>query len=540
MSVVIGGENIINDWTIEYALGHSTAEENEPNRIDSQFEFKGAELVGYRYLGLASTPVISASADTRVPENFELDEIVLEDNTAKDEETSFNFDITKDMMFGDNPGYIKFGAKLRSREKEIDVNARVYDDFEGVNLDRFISENTEFTLGNFGPEIDFRRQRAFVANNITNFSEDTDASMIASARDSLMEEDITAVYLMSRVDIDDWRLVYGVRYEQTDFKASGSNVREVDVADQDNVQVVPTNFESDYSHVLPSINVRYNPSDDLIMRMAYSQSIARPSFGQLTPTADTIEIEQDSDNGEIELNVETGNPELEPYESQNFDFSVDYYPGKSSVLSAGLFYKQIDNFIFNADVASVTNASEFAGSVPITDVNEVIKPLNGESADLMGLELSWTRQFMDLPSPFDGFLLMANATLTDSEADLGIAADAERGSDKTNLPLQADQVFNFAIGYEKYGLSLRLSYAHISERILEIDFEDSRNDLYEDSHKQIDFTAKYDVNNNFQVFFSAINLNEEPNYRYRGEKRYIGQYDEIGQSYILGVTYRNF
>ncbi len=537
-SIALGGENIIDEWTIEYTLGLSKAEENEPGRIDSEFVYEGAEFAGYRNLGLNTYPSIFASADTRDASNFELNEIVVENNKAKDEETSFNIDVTKDMKFGEHTGYIKFGAKLRSREKENDVSARVYDGgFDSATLDQFVSGNTDFTLGRYGPYIDYARQRAFVANNVGSFEEDTDESRAVSARDYTMEEDITALYLMSRIDVNDWRFVYGVRYEQTDLKASGSNVREVDVAGEDDIQIGTTSFENDYSHVLPSINVRYSPSDDLIMRAAYTQSIARPSFGQLTPTADTIEIET-NDDGENELSVEAGNPELEPYEAQNIDFSVDYYPGKNSVLSAGLFYKQIDNFIFSANVGDTVDPSIYAGNVTVDDVDEIILPLNGESADLMGLEFSWTRQFMDLPSPYDGFLLMANATFTNSEADLSLAADGR--DSKIDLPLQADEVYNFAIGYEKYGFSLRLSYAHISERILEIDVEDSRNDLYEDSHKQIDFTAKYNVNNNFQVFFSAINLNEEPNYRYRGEKRYLGQYDEIGQSYILGVTYRNF
>ena len=56
----------------------------------------------------------------------------------------------------------------------------------------------------------------------------------------------------------------------------------------------------------------------------------------------------------------------------------------------------------------------------------------------------------------------------------------------------------------------------------------------------MDFTAKYNINEQFQLFFNAINLNEEPNYRYFGSPRFNEQYGEIGPSLVIGLTYRNF
>ena len=519
-SLLLGGKNIVGNWTFEYSLGMSQASEDEPGRIDSEFEYGDVAEAGYRSLG--EIPGVFLSADAYDPSNFELKEIVAEDNFTEDEETAFKFDITYDTEFNGNPGIIKFGGKFRTREKTNDVNARIFEDFDESavgeqTLASFVDGDTDFTLANYGPNVSSSLQRNFVRGNIGGnsacqlatyddtacpFIMDEDGSLLDSSRDFTVEEDVTALYIMSRVDIDQWRVVYGLRYEQTDYSAEGFNVREVDVDGEDDVQVVATNFDNDYSHILPSINVRYKPTDDLIIRAAYTQTIARPSFGDLTPTADEIEIEED--DGEIEMAVEAGNPALDPYESQNFDLSVDYYPESLGVFSAGVFFKQIDNFIFDADVSSVVDPSTYAGTIAVTDA-EIMQPLNGESADLWGLELGWTRQFNELPAPFDGLLLMANATFTDSEADLGLPADADRSNDST-LPLQADTVTNFVIGYEKYGLSLRLSSAYVSERITEIDLEDASNDLYEDEHHQLDFTAKYDINQNLQVFFNAINL----------------------------------
>lgn len=538
-SYVFGGENIIDRWTLEYSLGYSEASEVEPGRIDSQFEYTDLAMAGYNSTG--PIPALFYSQDGDNPANFELDEIVLEDNMAEDEQSSVRFDVTYDTEFVGNPGYIKFGGKYRARDKSSDVNVRIFEDFDDAlgakpTLDQFVSGSTEYSLGAYGPYVDPSLQRAFVNSNLGNFILDEDGSLLDSSRDYQIQEDITALYLMSQVDIKDWRITYGLRYEQTDFEANGFNVREVDVSGQDDVQVVATSFSNDYSDILPSINIRYAPTDELILRAAYTESVARPSFGDLSPTPGAIEIEEDG--ADIQLQVEAGNPALQPYEAQNIDIAIEYYPENLGILSAGIFYKNIDNFIFDADVSSAIPASLYAGNIAVTDA-EILQPLNGSSADLYGLELGWTRQLSDLPSPFDGLLISVNATFTDSDADLGLAAGNDR-SNSSKLPSQADSVANFVVGYEKYGLSLRLSSSYISDRITLIDLEDASNDLYEDAHHQIDLTAKYDVSENLQVFFNAINLNEEPNYRFYGSRNLNGQYDEIGQSFVLGITYRGF
>ncbi len=553
-SIMLGGEHLIGDWTIEYSAGISDASESEPGRIDSEFEFDKAAFAGYR--GTGSVPRLFHSEDAGVAENYELKEIVVEDNKTEDEGRAFRLDVTREANFGEYSGNVKFGAKLRKREKTNDANLRIFEDFDDAfadapHLGQFTRSGGDYDLGAYGPFFDPGLQRRFVWDNIGGnaacdlasydedacpFIMDADGSRLGSARDYEMREDVGALYLMSRMNLGKLRVVYGVRYERTKFEADGFSVREVDVKGEEDVQIAPVSFASDYENLLPSVNLRYKATDSLILRAAYTQSVARPSFGDISPTAGAIEIEQDDD--EIELKVEAGNPQLDPFESRNFDFSVEYYPERLGILNAGLFYKKIDNFIFQADVSGVVDPAVHAGPIAVTDI-EIFEPRNGNAADLLGLEVGWTRHFSELPSPFDGLILMANATFTDSEADLGLGADADRDSD-TALPLQADMVANFVIGYEKGPWSLRLSSAYISERLAEINFEDDRNDLYEDGHHQIDLTLKYDMNDRLQIHFHAMNLNEESGYRYYGNSRFNAQYDEIGRSFALGVTYRSF
>jgi len=535
-SVVLGGLNMVGDWTYEYSVGYSKSSENEPDRRDTEFKQKGLDL---GYTGLGVTPTLTAEADAFDASLFELSEVVVENNYTEDEIFTYKFDITREMEFGGNPGYLKFGGKITNREKTNDVDAQIYDDFGALGdptMDAFSSGLVSYELGRFGPALSESAIDAFINSNVLGSGsslqddgvsgEAYHASIVSSARDFVMQEDVQALYVMSRVDIEDLRLVYGLRYEATDFSANGFDARLIEDGSGFSSSVDAVAYDQSYSHILPSVNARYRLGDHTLLRAAYSETIARPSFGDLSPSPEEISIEDD------ELKVEAGNPELDPYESKNFDLAIEYYPGDIGIFSASFFYKKIDNFIFSADVSDLVDSSFYAPGVTINE-SEITKPLNGNSADLYGLELTYTKNFEA------GVLLQANATFTQSEADLGLDSDANRSS-KIDLPEQADMVGNLVLGYETGPISLRLSAAYKSERLIEVDLGDKENDLYQDDHMQIDFTAKYDANDSMQVYFSAINLNDEPYYRYHGNTNNNAQYEEYGPSFVLGITYRNF
>jgi outer membrane receptor protein involved in Fe transport len=69
--------------------------------------------------------------------------------------------------------------------------------------------------------------------------------------------------------------------------------------------------------------------------------------GAAEPGAAGADIRGGGTDGDRE--GEFGNPDLDPYEAFNFDASVEWYFADASVLSAGVFYKDIENFIFNTE-----------------------------------------------------------------------------------------------------------------------------------------------------------------------------------------------
>lgn len=530
-SVVAGGESEIEEWNVEYELGYGKAAEEEPNRYDTQFsEDDEIEEAGYTSMG--STPRLFYSANGADPANFEFDELVEENNFTNDEQTTLRLDFKRDVTISEFDGYVKFGVQQRFREKTDDTNAITYDGgFPGdpTLADFVTSDSLDYDLGSLGPTIDVGSLSSYIAENKSRFDIDADNTALDSARDYNIQEDVFAIYAMHRVNIGDFRVVYGLRHEATSSELDGFSVVEAN----GDPEITPISFGKDYSHWLPSVTVRYKQSDQNILRFGLSQSVARPSFGKINPSPDKVEIDDE------DLEIEAGNAALDPYESINLDLTYEYYPDDQlSAFSVGFFSKSISNFIYVADVSDVVDFTQWTQGVDTSEVTDldIVQPLNGDTASLWGIEASWTSRLSELADPWNNIILSLNATFTSSEADLG--PGISRSGD-IPLPGQAKFVGNAIVGYENWNWDFRLALAFKGERTLEVDLSDPENDLIQEPRTQLDFTARYDVDERWQIFVNATNLTNQAYYSYHGNESFNGQYEEYGRSFALGVTLRS-
>ena len=509
LSLVLGGQNQLNNWFVEYNIGYSKSQEKEPNRLDVTF---AGEEIDMGYIARENTPLLSQSARAHDLSQFAMDKVEAANNLSEDEALSFKVDFSRDFVWQNNNGEFKFGLKHQNRKKRNDVNVAIYDgDFLGAIGSDFAAPEPDFDLGSFGPGLDRGAIQAFIQANKSAFALNSNDSQIESQGESYVSnEDITAAYAMINMDIDDLNLVAGVRYEGTKFDTTGNQVELVtdDINETESVTVTPWQVSKDYDYFLPSLNLRYSISDKLVTRFAYTNTIARPKFSD-SAAYQLIETETEEEGGVAvtERKAEVGNPDLKPYESMNLDASIEYYPGSIGVLSAGVFYKDIDNFIVQKEVQ---------GNGQWDGFEEVVQMVNGGKASLTGIELNWNKTFDS------GFVLGANSTFIDAD-------------DK--LPNQADTVANLTVGFENNAISTRLSASYKSESY---QFDDADMAVYEDSHTQLDFSSKYFFNDNISLYFNATNLTDEPMYLYHGEKRYNYQYESYGRTFELGFTFSSF
>jgi TonB-dependent receptor len=492
-SLAIGGSSIVDSWTIDYVLGYSKSSEDENMHIDGGvFEANTDIAVGFNN---RRKPRINAGSDFYDASIFELDEVEMAEADTEDEQTSAKLDFSKSLELFSHPSQIKFGAKFTQHEKTANEDVLVYDGGDigagNPSLDGFNSGEVDYGIGRFGPGISASALESAL-NGVTP-EEDIEGSNVA---DYDITEDINAAYAMVSSDINDWRIIAGVRYETTDIEANGNSYN----ADTDAVE--QTRFTNDYSHVLPAILTRYTINEHMLLRAAWTNSIARPTFEQISPGI----IEDAGD-------FEGGNPELDAMESSNIDVSFEFYPENISVASVGVFYKDIDNFIYATEI----------GNIETWD--------NGESASVYGLELNYVKSFES------GFLISANTSFIDSEATV----EKDGAKRDIRLPQQSDTLANLVLGYELDKLSLRLSGNYRSNALIEVnDPEEKYEDIYQDDSLQWDFVGRYKVANNLTTYFKVVNITDEPYYAYQYKSAYNAQYEEYGRTLELGIELSNF
>ena len=505
----LGGSTRLDSWTIDYRAAYSKSGENEPLHIG------GATFVAeFDELGFSDTkqPALLAPADFYLPESYELDEIEQAKTDTNDINKSFNLDFTRDLILGSNPAQIKFGTKFNTRDKDSDTEIWVLEDFDATLAD-FTGVDVDYSLDAFGPSISSAAISDFIAGTaLTDDNRDLEESNVG---DFSVREDTSAAYVMGRVDIDQWRLLTGVRYESVDFSAKGYRL--------DGDDLSTTDFDNKQDFWLPALHIRYSIDDDTQIRAAWTNSVVRPNFSQVAPG---FVIDDDE--------AEFGNPDLQPLESSNFDLGIEHYTGVAGVLSAFVFYKDIDNFIYQTDLA---------GTAGYTDYAEAVTYVNGDAAELYGIELSASKQFDKLPAPWNGLLVGANATYVDSNSTI-TNYDEDSGeyiARDLPLPSQSDTSANFTLGYESEKLSMRLSANYKSKYLLEVTEPlDADYDTYVDAQTQLDFSISYYVTDSVKIYIDALNLTDEPYYTYVKDSNYNSQYETYGQTFKLGVTLTKF
>ncbi len=526
-SLVVGGERSIEFWTIAAQAGHSQSSEDTPLHIPGA-SFEGSDAL--EDIGYSNTkkPRLTAPDAFYQAGNFSLDEIEQEKQYAEDTENNVKLDLTRDYEWNGNAARVKFGTKLSRREKANDLESWAFEDFDDagftddqLSLTQFSSGAVDYNLNRFGPGISANGLNGVIAAlDRADYYNEIDSRI----NDYSQQEDTNAAYVMNTLELGDWQLLTGVRYEGTDFEAQGTEARTTENDEGDDVTTFnATNASRSDDYFLPGLHARYSLDKETQLRAAWTNTVVRPTFEQ---TAPGIVIEGDE--------AEFGNPDLDPLESSNIDVGVERYIGRAGVVSAYVFYKDISNFSY---------ATDLAGTGAWTDYDEALTFANGDNATLYGLELAFSRKLDRLPSPWNGLIVGANATFTDSDASIkGFDADEEKTVRRDiSLPNQADTVGNLMLGWENDVLSMRLSANYKSESLYEVaSVTDADHDLYMDGQTFVDLSAQYAISKGLWVNFEAQNMTDEPYYVYTGRSAYNAQYEEYGPTYKLGLTYTQF
>jgi TonB-dependent receptor len=362
-----------------------------------------------------------------------------------------------------------------------------------------------------------------------------------------IEEKTRALYTQFDLDFGDLTAVVGARYVTTDLTSS----------------ITGDSNSTDYSDFLPSINATYSLNDDTLIRFAAAKVMRRADFGDLSPA---LNIDNSLVTGD------QGAYQLKPFRVTQYDLSVEHYFGEGGLASAAIFYKDVESFtqsssscLADPDTIAGQNVTEFVDVCFLDSVGEnkadlvqantsqgqdlafvearrdagltgivIDTTVNGGSGKVVGLELAYQQKLNFLP----GLGINVNYTYADSEQP-----------DGNQLLDISNNTFNGQVYWENENLQLRLAY-NWRDKYLDTQDEKrvrpvgasaisnaddvTRGNNYRDARGQLDFSASYDINENFTVVANVVNLLDEP-ITYSTELNSIWKYSESDARYTLGV-----
>ena len=375
--------------------------------------------------------------------------------------------------------------------------------------------------------------------------------------DRRTQEDSTALYFQLNMSTQfgsmpvDMRL--GARQETTNVASQAlspayTQINWVAGNELTAVQGAPdfTSLEGEYDVVLPNFDFRIDFSPDWVGRVSLSKTLTRPNYGDIQG-GQTINSLLRIDGG----TGNRGNPALLPFESQNSDLSLEWYYNEGSYMAVGYFLKDVENFIGTSSIIEGTfglphpalgplgdearaatgssdggalyswilanrpNAegvdaasgiiSGVAGRDPASPFNLTI-PVNIEAATMKGWEVVIQHNFGD-----SGFGVIANATLV----------DADVGYDNFSLAQQfvltgLSDSANFIGFYDRDGIGVRLAYNWRDAFLAGT----GQNNVgagpptYVGEYQQLDLSVNYTINDNWTVYFDALNITDETTHVY--------------------------
>lgn len=554
-------------WTFDWRVSHSFADQ-VVQRTRGRWEAR-AQDIGLRGDGVADWSFTNGNGTfvNYTTPAWENDPSVLQignrgdglqnrNETSDDTMDSVKLDFGRMFNIGDGQVNVEFGYKGRFRNREL--WPRTFD-FEGdpdnpIFMEDFLGAGERTPWQPFGYD-----------NGLWGDATLLDAHFNANPQGFLgnnlderysVDEDINAFYLMGTWNRGPWTVIGGVRYEDT----------ETNVTARDGSAV------NSYDNVLPAIIARYALTDNQIIRAAWTNSLGRPDFPDIRPFfSDEFVYEINDDTGlpEGSLRIDGGNPDLQPFEAFGLDFSYEYYTDSGGVFSAGIFYKEIDNFEYTEELmetdVTVSNLPAFLRgvaqdaidqaraddpSIP-ADLNTLsrfnyARPVNGDTATVLGYELNFQQQFTELPWPWNGVGIFANYTYIDGDSDVtdGISRDFVIGQFEDTLNLQLFyevEQFTARIAYNRNGLTYNSLGLGLSGGVV----TDNRdNDGGVDAEGTYDLALQYrlDMGNTglFKIFFDVVNLTDE-----RTRNRFLGSqslYRQVetefnGRSFHLGFRW---
>jgi len=602
-----GGKHVLTKWTLTYDFSLSRSSEEDKGYASATFAPFNAGVQGPGILG-GGIPFTLNTTNPNTPKILAPSSVNLYDATqyyiagtnpsgslsggALDVAYTYSpqinlqtgFSLARSYTAGGHYGTFEIGFKFRNAHKFQDTVDNYYDGIDPAVasssaplqmtnfLGTFTNSNYYDGAYKFGPTTDYTKIRTFFNANkgpsASSYSCNPNAVQTAllpfdcatTQQNTLpnnydLIERVTAGYAMNTIDIGRFRLIAGLRFEATKENVSGLKLYLDTIgylctpADTDPVctgvanPIAPVIQNTSYLDPLPSVQLRYQLPHDAALRLGYGRALARPNFADLPPY-----FNHNGPNTEVDI----GNPTLKPTHANNYDILYEQYLKPLGLIQAGFFYKQISDPIYEGVKALITPqvATEFG--IPqdpyVSQGWNLVRPINGSSARIYGLEISYQQHLTFFPGALKGIGISANYSYTNSSTD-----GVPNRSDKPALARQAPNTWNISPTYDLGRVSARLGLSYNGANIFQYNYSDlnpdgtsnpqplglkgPNGDVYLYSHLQVDAQAAFRMYRSLQFIVSGLNLTNEVFGFYQGSPQYPIQREYYKPSYMFGLRY---
>jgi len=296
----------------------------------------------------------------------------------------------------------------------------------------------------------------------------------------------------------------GLKVIDTDLTIKANEVGEQLPHSGTNVDLGDVVTKRKYTDYLPTLNLAADVTDDVKVRLAYSERMQPLNLLQWGGGKSVGRV-FNNDCGCMRVNGGNlnGNPNLDPTRSENFDISAEWYLGNASMLSAGLYQIEIESFVQGGTVMVDEPDSDGIRRGPWQFTSLV----QGKGGEVKGLELAAKVAMSDITdAPVltnMGFDL--NYTMSESSQDA-------KGFGGEELPFidNSEDTYNLVAWYENEVVSARVAYNFRSPRlIIGGSPATAMQSLYQDDYGQMDVNVTYNVNDQWSVYLNGSNVLEE-------------------------------
>lgn len=413
---------------------------------------------------------------------------------------------TKQYNWNGHSGALQIGGKIRNAHKFDEPDDVVYNQTgpTPVPLSMFPAKfnATSYYNGNFrpGPQINYSSLLSFYHANTGDFSVDPIATLQNNAGGLYnVVERVGAGYIMNVISFGRFRLNTGVRFETTTEDTRGTVLTSDDQGNFTGLSSITKNFT--HVDVLPSAELRIGLTTDSALRLSYGRGLARPDFGDLLPN---LSLSISSIAGGRNTSSE-GNPNLKATHADNYDILFEQYLKPLGLLTAGLFYKNIQDPI----VYVQTDGVHYPG---YTESFLQTAPINAGSAYVWGWEAAYEQRWSFLPGVLGGLGFSGNYSHTSSSTS-GLPGR----SDKPPLLRQAPNTWNLSPTYDRGRVSIRLGLSYNQANIFAYQYQDGAllgktgpfGDNYLYTHLQVDVQGSYRLEKGFKLVVYGLNLTNE-------------------------------